>query len=948
MRLTFFFLLFLIASFVVAQPTITGFSPVSGPVGTMVTISGSNFSTIPANNIVDFGAVRADVVSASASSLQVTVPFGATYEPITITTNNLTAYSIQPFIITFQGCGTLSSASFSAPIYFQSNPIFSYAPTIEDLDNDGKPDILYGNYSFGLNIYQNISLPGNISFAPAYQLAMNTRPLFVDLGDIDGDGEADIVSSQENFNSGVSVARNTSTPGTFSFSNNINYATATPTLGIRTGDLDGDGKPDIAAVSPGVDNYVYLFQNVSSPGLISLAPLTPLVAAHLPYNILIYDLDDDNKPELIVSNADDSSVSVYKNTSVPGSISFAPRIDMRSGVSPRGIACGDIDGDGKTDIIVCNAQSNTLSVYVNTSMPGNVSFLPQMTIGAGTYPNNITMTDMNGDGKPDIIVTNTVSQNLLLFQNFSTQGNVILSPAIDYYTGQSNFPIAAGDLDGDGKPNMTSIIDGLPVAFRNLITLGPKVRTDSTAATCNNNNGTITVTGSGGVAPLQYSVGGNSFQSSGNFNGLAANTYKIKVKDGNGCIDSTTVIIKQTGNPSITATSINASCTANDGTITATATGGVGTYTFSRDDIIFQTGNVFNNLGPRLYNISVKDSAGCLSDTAITILANCVSISAIASPDTCEKSKGQINASATVGIAPYQFSKDGVNFQSSGMFSGLPAGTYTITVKDATKASATTIVSVDNFGVPVTVNAGNDAQICEGDKTQLHAISDGGSVMWSPTISLDNPDILDPSASPDVTTTYIITATNGTCMAMDSVTVFVNPKPQAFAGNDTSTFKNQSLQLRGIDLNNAGSATYSWSPPSGLNNSTIASPIAVVDKDITYLFTITTASGCKSTDNIAITIFDQAEIYVPNAFTPNSDGLNDILNAKPVGLKQFNYFKVFDRQGEMIFSTTNARKGWEGTFRSKPQQAGVYVWIAEGVLFTGEIIKRKGIVTLIR
>lgn len=178
--------------------------------------------------------------------------------------------------------------------------------------------------------------------------------------------------------------------------------------------------------------------------------------------------------------------------------------------------------------------------------------------------------------------------------------------------------------------------------------------------------------------------------------------------------------------------------------------------------------------------------------------------------------------------------------------------------------------------------------------------------------------------------------------------MLVNPTPQAFAGNDTIALKNQPLQLKGIDLNNAGSSGYSWLPSSGLNNLTIANPIAIVDKDITYQLTVTTANGCKSRDSILIKIFDLPEIYVPNAFSPNGDGLNDILKVKPVGLKSLKSFRIFDRWGSMLFSTTDMAKGWDGSFKSSAQPGGVYVWIAEGVLFNGEIIKRKGIVTLIR
>ncbi|MDO9548381.1 MAG: IPT/TIG domain-containing protein, partial [Candidatus Marinimicrobia bacterium] len=110
---------FFIPTFILAQiPTITSFSPTSGPIGTTVTITGANFNTTAENNVVYFGAVKATIISASSTSLTVTVPTGITYQPITVTdiTTGLTAYSAKPFIITFAGGGSITSTSFAAKV----------------------------------------------------------------------------------------------------------------------------------------------------------------------------------------------------------------------------------------------------------------------------------------------------------------------------------------------------------------------------------------------------------------------------------------------------------------------------------------------------------------------------------------------------------------------------------------------------------------------------------------------------------------------------------------------------------------------------------------------------------------------------------------------------------------------------------------------------------------
>src|SRR5438128_643487 len=121
------------------RPAITSFTPSSGPVGTTATINGSNFNTTAENNIVYFGAVKGTVTSATTTSLQVNVPPGSTYQPISVTANGLTAYSQRPFAITFAG-GALTGTSFSAKIDSTITSIANKV-AIADLDGDGKPDL---------------------------------------------------------------------------------------------------------------------------------------------------------------------------------------------------------------------------------------------------------------------------------------------------------------------------------------------------------------------------------------------------------------------------------------------------------------------------------------------------------------------------------------------------------------------------------------------------------------------------------------------------------------------------------------------------------------------------------------------------------------------------------------------------------------------------------------
>ncbi|HLK28119.1 MAG TPA: gliding motility-associated C-terminal domain-containing protein [Puia sp.] len=196
---------------------------------------------------------------------------------------------------------------------------------------------------------------------------------------------------------------------------------------------------------------------------------------------------------------------------------------------------------------------------------------------------------------------------------------------------------------------------------------------------------------------------------------------------------------------------------------------------------------------------------------------------------------------------------------------------------------------------------------------------------------------------------YIVTIKDSFGLT-DTVAVHVKGSASGgiFAGNDTSIAINQPLQLNVVDLNNAGYTQFTWSPPYGLNDPSIQDPVTTLDKNITYTVTAVADNGCRATAKISIKVYQGNDIYVPTAFTPNGDGKNDILKAIPIGLKTFSYFEIYDRWGQRVFYTTNASKGWDGRIGNRTQDAGTYVWVAEGVDDNGKRILRKGTVILIR
>jgi gliding motility-associated-like protein len=183
---------------------------------------------------------------------------------------------------------------------------------------------------------------------------------------------------------------------------------------------------------------------------------------------------------------------------------------------------------------------------------------------------------------------------------------------------------------------------------------------------------------------------------------------------------------------------------------------------------------------------------------------------------------------------------------------------------------------------------------------------------------------------------------------LDSVTVTVLPKVLAFAGNDTSVVINQPLQLIAT-----GGSGYQWAPTRFLSNPSIANPIAIIpentENNIRYSVRVSNQAGCSDTASLSVKVFNtKPGVFVPTAFTPNNDGLNEVLKPVIAGLQNVEYFAVFNRWGQRVFHSQNTGLGWDGTINGIPQPTGSFVWMFKAKDFTGNPYVAKGVVTLLR
>jgi gliding motility-associated-like protein len=247
-------------------------------------------------------------------------------------------------------------------------------------------------------------------------------------------------------------------------------------------------------------------------------------------------------------------------------------------------------------------------------------------------------------------------------------------------------------------------------------------------------------------------------------------------------------------------------------------------------------------------------------------------------------------------------------------------------------------------------NAGADAVICYGKTTQLSANITGSNFLWSPVNSMVDPNSLSPVVGPATTTKYALQVydTLGCPKpSYDSVLVTVIPKVIAFAGHDTSIVRSQPLQL-----NATGGANYKWTPSSNLSNAFIANPVALFNDGpdtVSYNVRVSTPDGCFGNDSIKIFIFNtKPDVFIPSAFTPNGDGLNDVFRPTVAGMKQFLYFRVYNRWGQLLFNTSALDKGWDGTYNGTKQESGTYVYSIEAIDFNNKSYLKKGTFVLIR
>jgi gliding motility-associated-like protein len=257
-----------------------------------------------------------------------------------------------------------------------------------------------------------------------------------------------------------------------------------------------------------------------------------------------------------------------------------------------------------------------------------------------------------------------------------------------------------------------------------------------------------------------------------------------------------------------------------------------------------------------------------------------------------------------------------------------------------------------------------DTAMCYGTTIPISAyVTQGSNYSWSNYNSLYDPGdgtisytpfSINARVAPAKTSYYILSILNTGCPVLFTDTIFIHVIPPiiVYAGRDTSVVANQPLQLQASLNDTTGVYNWLWSPATGLDKLSVANPVATLSSSIDsirYIARATNTSGCYGEDDIVVHVFKTApEIFVPSAFTPNGDGRNDILKPIPIGIVKLDFFRIYNRWGQLIYSTSIIGNGWDGTLNGNQQPSGAYVYLTQGVDYKGNSIFRKGTVVLIR
>jgi gliding motility-associated-like protein len=571
----------------------------------------------------------------------------------------------------------------------------------------------------------------------------------------------------------------------------------------------------------------------------------------------------------------------------------------------------------------------------------------------------VTITDLNGCTQIQNItitqptaITSSVSAQSNVLCNGGNTGNATISPSggTPGYTyswapsGGTNatatnltaqiYTVTITDLNGCTQTQLVSITE-------------PSVITSSistqTNVLCNGGNtGSATISPSGGTPGYTYSwapSGGTNATA----NNLTAQIYTVTITDLNGCTQTQTVSITEpTPLTSSITNQTDLLCNGvNTGSATVLPSGGTGPFTYNWSP---SGGNAStaNGLSAINYTVTVTDNNGCITTSTVSLTQpTAISITTSTTQTACSGNTGTATTNVSGGTGAYSYSWN-PGGQTTITATGLGVGTYTVTITDANGCVQTQIATVTTVPSTLAATTTSTPAGCTVNNGTATATASGGSgpytYSWSPSGGTNATAI--GLASGNYTCT--VTDANG-CSVQQTILVATTSGPIAFTGNDTTIIIGGTATLF-----SSGGGTYNWSPSSGLSCTTCTNPTVSPLSTTSYCVMVTDTNGCADTSCVTVFVDVQCgTIFVPNAFSPNGDGMNDV-ECVLGNCIQSMYFAVYDRWGEKVFESNDAKTCWDGTYKGEMLNTAVFVYYLNATLVNGEVVTQKGNISLVR
>ena len=241
----------------------------------------------------------------------------------------------------------------------------------------------------------------------------------------------------------------------------------------------------------------------------------------------------------------------------------------------------------------------------------------------------------------------------------------------------------------------------------------------------------------------------------------------------------------------------------------------------------------------------------------------------------------------------------------------------------------------------------NDTLICVGDTANIFAWG-GNTYVWNPAGSLTNPEISNPGASPLITTLYtVIGADQYGCTNSNSLLITVQQMPYIYnISADTAVIIGESVKLKASFLNGM---TFYWSPDINISSIDSLEPIALIEEDIIYTFSVIDSNQCFTiTHDVNIEVILEYSVDLPTAFVPESYPPNNIIKVRGWGIFNLIEFRIYNRLSQVVFKTENIDEGWDGTYKGKKQPAGTYGYIVIVESYDGQLRTKTGSFLLLR